>query len=96
LIKLDAETLEMQTYTAKDGLPSNSITSIISDGHGNLWIGTDYGLSRMNLKDGTFANFFSEDGLQENEFSRGAVASQGGKLYFGGVGGISYFDVKSM
>ena len=96
LIKIDAETLETQAYTAKDGLPSNSVTSIITDGRGNLWIGTDYGLSRMNLQDSTFTNFFSEDGLQENEFSRGAVASQGGRLYFGGVGGITYFDVHSM
>ena len=96
LMKMNAETLELHAYTAKDGLPSNSITSIISDGRGNLWIGTDYGLSRMSLKDETFTNFFSEDGLQENEFCRGAVASQSGKLYFGGVGGISYFDIHSM
>ena len=50
----------------------------------------------MDVKKEKFTNFFSDDGLQDNEFSRGAVSSQDGKLYFSGIGGITYFDTKSM
>lgn len=91
LVKVDAKTLDLHTYTTGDGLPINSITSLCVE-NGNLWIGTDFGLSCMDVKDETFTNFFSDDGLQSNEFCRGAVMAQKGRLYFGGIGGITYFD----
>lgn len=95
LVKLDRKTLQTRTYTTEDGLPINSITSLCISGN-NLWIGTDFGLSCMDTKNETFVNFFSDDGLQDNEFCRGAVFSRDGKLYFGGIGGITYFDAKTM
>ncbi|MBR2630710.1 MAG: response regulator [Bacteroidaceae bacterium] len=95
LVKVDGQSLDVREYTTADGLPVNSIVSLCVDG-GDLWIGTDYGLSCMDVKAETFANFFSNDGLQENEFCRGAVLSQNGHIYFGGIGGITYFDVRKM
>lgn len=95
LVKIDCQSLETHTYTTADGLPINSIASVCVDGN-ELWIGTDFGLSCMDVKKEKFTNFFSDDGLQDNEFSRGAVSSQDGKLYFSGIGGITYFDTKSM
>ena len=84
-----------RTYTVADGLPINSITSVCVDGD-NLWVGTDFGLSCMDTRKETFTNFFMDDGLQDNEFSRGAAFALDGKLYFSGVGGITYFDTKEM
>jgi signal transduction histidine kinase/DNA-binding response OmpR family regulator len=94
-VKIDCQSLKTHTYTTADGLPINSIASVCVDGN-ELWIGTDFGLSCMDVKKEKFTNFFSDDGLQDNEFSRGAVSSQDGKLYFSGIGGITYFDTKSM
>lgn len=96
LVKLNCHTFEMRTYTTDDGLPNNNVASLCLDEEGRLWIGTDYGLSCMDTEQDTFTNFFAGDGLQDNEFARGAVLSQNGKLYFGGIGGITYFDARQM
>lgn len=96
MVRMDSKTLETRTYTTSDGLPINSITSLCFDGDGHLWIGTDFGLSCMDLQKETFTNFFYDDGLQDNEFSRGAVVAQSGRIYWGGIGGITYIDTKEM
>lgn len=95
LMKIDYASLDTRTYTVTDGLPVNSLTSVYADGT-DLWIGTDFGLSCMDTKKDSFTNFFADDGLQDNEFSRGAVLMQDGKLYLSGIGGITYFDTKSI
>ena len=95
LQKIDCMSFTTHTYTVADGLPINSVTSVCVDGD-NLWVGTDFGLSCMDTRKETFTNFFMDDGLQDNEFSRGAAFALDGKLYFSGVGGITYFDTKEM
>lgn len=95
LVKVDRKTLEQKVYTTTDGLPLNSVVSLCVVGD-KLWIGTDDGLSCMDVKTETFVNFFSEDGLQENEFSRAAALAQNGCVYLGGIGGITYFETEKM
>ena len=96
LVKMNCMTYETHTYTVEDGLPNNNIASLCLDKKGHLWIGTDFGLSCMDVKKEEFLNFYSDDGLQDNEFSRGAVLMRDGKIYFGGIGGITYFDLQEM
>ncbi len=95
LVKIDYSSLDTRLYTTTDGLPVNSITSVCVDGT-DLWIGTDFGLSCLDTKKDSFTNFFVDDGLQDNEFSRGAVLMRDGTLYLSGIGGITYFDTKSL
>ncbi len=38
----------LRTFTSKDGLPQNAITSIVTDRNGLLWIGTKDGLASYN------------------------------------------------
>lgn len=96
LLKIDRNSSKIvRTFTTADGLPNNSITSVCVDGK-DLWLGTDFGLSCMDTEKETFTNFFADDGLQDNEFSRGAVFAQDGKLYFSGIGGITFFDTEAM
>lgn len=58
---------------------------------GEFWFGTDYGLFRLNAKF-QLDNFSKEDGLQDNEFNTNSCyKSASGKLYFGGVNGITAF-----
>ena len=40
------------TYTTKDGLSDDQVTSVVQDGAGNVWIGTGKGLD--HLRDGRF------------------------------------------
>ena len=77
----------------ENGLADNGIASIEQDKSGNLWIGTDHGLCRLNPKTGKTSNFFVDNGLQSNEFSDGASwASPRGYLVFAGLGGVTWFN----
>ena len=50
-------------------------------------------MSRFNLNTHTFSNFYADDGLQGNEFSKNAsFADHNGILWFGGTNGITYFN----
>jgi signal transduction histidine kinase/ligand-binding sensor domain-containing protein len=81
------------TYTENDGLPNNVVYGMLEDRSGTLWLSTNLGISAFNPKDKTFRNFDFFDGLQSNEFNTGAYfRSARGKLYFGGVNGLSFFN----
>ncbi|MBQ0047944.1 MAG: response regulator [Prevotellaceae bacterium] len=95
LFCVECNGLNTKRYTTAVGMPINSVVSLYVDGD-KLWIGTDNGISCMDTKKETFANFFSDDGLQDNEFSRGALISANGNLYFGGISGITYFNPSTL
>lgn len=95
LYGIDIKTLNTEHYTTEDGLPINSLKSIIAE-NDKLWIGTDNGLVCFNLKTYTCDNFFVADGLQDNEFSLRTALKANGKLYFGGISGLTYFDEKTI
>ncbi len=81
-----------QHYTEKDGLPSNKVLSVLGDALGNLWVGTDNGLSKFDPRSQTFRNYDMRDGLQGNGFSNHCRAkAPDGRLFFGGVNGLSAF-----
>lgn len=95
LIKMDIAMDSFYIFTEEDGLVNEVIYGILSDHRDNLWLSTNGGLSHYNLEDGTFKNFNYSDGLQHNEFNRFSyVKDMNGLLYFGGMGGLTYFDPK--
>ncbi len=58
---LDIHTSKIRNFTVKDGLPGNYILALKKGPQGNLWIGTNNGLSRFNGT--TFENFAKLNGL---------------------------------
>ena len=66
------------------------VKSLLEDGNGNLWFGTDEGLSRY---DGTtFMNFTTRQGLM-NDAIRTITEDKSGNLWFGTEGGgVSRYD----
>lgn len=75
-----------------DGLPSNVICGLSEDSRHDIWISTYMGISRYDINDNRFINYYSGDGLQGNEFTHGAFyKNRNGKIYFGGVNGITSF-----
>ena len=79
-------------YRKDDGLPSNSINSILEDSLGNLWLGTLNGISCFNPDHGTFTNYTSDDGILDDIFCTNSVTiSHSGEFFFGGVQGVSSF-----
>ncbi|MEK9138160.1 MAG: two-component regulator propeller domain-containing protein, partial [Bacteroidota bacterium] len=78
--------LPFQSYTARDGLPSNTIRVIYQDTRGYLWIGTNNGLSRY---DGAkFTNYSTVDGLSNNWITAIAESpKEPGTLWIGTIAG---------
>ena len=83
---------QFERITMNDGLPSNVIKSIEEDRDGNLWLGSNMGLSKFSPKTGQIVNYGPSDGLQDQEFSElASTTRQNGQMIFGGVNGFNTF-----
>ncbi len=92
LMTLNKSTNALAVYTQNDGLPNNVICGI-QGYEKDIWVSTNYGISKYDTNDSTFVNFYYNDGLQGNEFGKGTVfKDEQGRIYFGGINGISYFE----
>lgn len=88
--------------TSENGLPNDVVYGIVEDAEGRLWVSTNKGIASLTCTDSTkpaesasyrIRAFEASDGLQSNEFNRGAYTKlQNGMIAFGGVGGITMFD----
>jgi len=85
------------TYTTADGMPSNTVFAISEDEKGKLWFSSNSGLSCFDESEKVFTNFSARDGLQGNEFSKGAVVrDKDGTLWFAGNNGVTYFQASNI
>lgn len=77
-------------YSTLEGLPNNSVYSILKDSRGILWVGTANGLSAIQNE--SVQNYYTTDGLAHN--SCWAIAEDGNhNLWFGSYGGgLSFYD----
>ena len=91
LFKITNHGKEIKQYTVENGLPNNTVRSVLADGKGKLWIGTNRGLSCMDTQTEKFTNYSTANGLQGNEFSTGAFCVAGDEFIFGGNNGITIF-----
>lgn len=74
----------IRTWTTRDGLPQNSVNSILQTRDGYLWVGTRSGLARF---DGVqFRVFGLQDGLKSVHVSK-LVEDAKGRLWIGTFGG---------
>lgn len=79
-LKIFYEDSVYTTYTSVDGLVGNEIWTLEKDSNGNLWIGTNTGLSIY--KHGTFKNFTIDNGLPDNRI-RAIKALHNGEVWVG-------------
>ncbi|HZH00872.1 MAG TPA: ATP-binding protein, partial [Flavisolibacter sp.] len=71
--------------------------SILTDAKGNIWLGTNRGISKFNPTTKSFRNFDVLDGLQGSEFSNEcAFKAADGTMYFGGPNGLNAFHPDSI
>jgi ligand-binding sensor domain-containing protein/signal transduction histidine kinase len=93
LNRYDPETDSFTTLTERQGLPNNFIYCIVPDEQNNLWLTTNFGISRFDPLKETFENFTANDGLQSNEFNSNACArNANGDIYVGGTLGVNLFN----
>lgn len=91
LDKFDRKTGKYTNYSTKDGLPGNSIKSILFDDNNDLWVSTDKGLARFNPKTNEVHVFDNFDGLQNKSFNGNALKTRDGEMFFGGASGFNSF-----
>lgn len=86
------QSVVFESFGTSDGLSNTVIYGIEEDAEGNLWLSTDYGLSRVNTETRVVRNYFKADGFLNNQYYWSAAhENEDGKLYFGGMNGMDGF-----
>lgn len=81
------------TYSTDQGLPSNSVYSVVEDDNGFMWFGTADGLCRFDgYKIKVYRNFSSDFQSNRRNFVRRLFKSSKGTLWIGMEYGIVKFD----
>ncbi|NSM23896.1 EAL domain-containing protein [Shewanella sp. ZOR0012] len=84
--------LQSQSFGVAQGLSQGTVTSIVQDNDGYLWIGTFNGLNRFDGRN--FKNFYADEtssGLPSS-FIRSLQLDKNGKLYVGTDKGLAVYD----
>ncbi|HZL11158.1 MAG TPA: two-component regulator propeller domain-containing protein [Prolixibacteraceae bacterium] len=93
LTMIDSGLTQCTIYHDTDGLPDNSICSIIERSTGEYWISTLKGFSRFTTQSHKFTKYSLSDGLPGLVFTPAAsYLAADGTLYFGNEKGLVYFN----
>ena len=79
----------------ENSISSSSITCIVEDNSGQIWVGTNSGLNKYRNETDDFIHYFVKDGLPSN-YITGIVVDQKNNLWISSKKGISILDQKSM
>ncbi|MDR1898227.1 MAG: hybrid sensor histidine kinase/response regulator, partial [Prevotellaceae bacterium] len=86
-----------ELYNEKQELADGHVRAIQEDKAGYIWLSTNNGISCWNKHRRKFANYDYRDGIPMENFIIGsACTTSDGMIYFGSLGGISYFDPKDI
>lgn len=86
--------ITFKTYGSVHGLPSNIILSLQDDNSGNLWIGSEGGLTKFNREKQTFENFSEiKRMMKRHNFSENSrFRLRDGRMLFGYSHGMFMFN----
>lgn len=92
LIKLNPEDGRFDQWTVKDGLSDNTTYATYEDDYGCIWVPSNHGIMRINLKDFSISNYLEGDGIIHEEFNTTShFQAKDGRLFFGSLDGITSF-----
>ena len=93
LIRWDRRQGQYRQFRRSEGLSNDNIYAVYADERGHLWLSSDYGIMQFDPARLTTRSYFVEDGITNNEFNRIAhYQDKAGRIYFGGLNGITAFD----
>lgn len=93
LALIDSSGQVVHHYTDKDGLPNNSVESIVEDRMGTIWVGTNFGLGKYNEADNRFNTFFLSNTSLGLMYTEGCAALlKDGRLAMGTLHGMQVFN----
>lgn len=85
--------VKINFYTVDDGLSDNYINSIVEDEKGNLWLGTNSGISFFDVSKEIFSNFSTEDGINGTMMNhKSALNLNNGLILFGSTKGLNILE----
>ncbi len=88
--------VQLDNYSVRDGLPSNFIIRIQEDRKGNLWLGTNMGLSNFDPHLESFTNFNTQDGIPSNWLQNSSAINSMGEIFMGTTRGMISFHPDSI
>lgn len=93
IVRFSPKDSSFQTFNEKDGLANSMAYTLVEDSSGLLWVSTNNGISSIDPVRLKINNYNFHNGLQRNNFVRGAALRlRNGELYFGGKEGFNYFN----
>ncbi|MBK8701235.1 MAG: response regulator [Saprospiraceae bacterium] len=104
LNRFDKKYQKFKKYGKEQGLPDNVVYGILSEEKNkngstcsNIWMSTNKGLCRFDVRAETVKNFTVKDGLQDNEFNgNGYLKTRDGHFIFCGINGINLFHPEKL
>ena len=98
LIKYNKKTNEIKSFSHdinnNNSITYNSINSIVMDKDKNIWVGTDFGLNKLNIETESFEGFTTKDGLGSNVIKSMAIDKINNLLWLTTNEGISSFSLE--
>lgn len=89
--------LKYKHYGTSEGLANDVVQAILEDKVGQLWIATEYGISKFNPSNHSFENYFFSSYTLGNVYSENsACVGADGKLLFGTNYGLTVIDPKKV
>lgn len=97
LLRKSSDTEAGEQLLKKDGLGSNVVHGMVSDGKTGFWISCNSAITHFDVKTRQFFNLDHRDGLiNERYTNRTIFRDKDGTLYFGGDLGIDFFHPDSL
>jgi signal transduction histidine kinase/DNA-binding response OmpR family regulator/ligand-binding sensor domain-containing protein len=82
-----------RVYSENEGLASNIVLASTEGPDGDIWVSTERGLSRLDTREGTFANYSRWDGIPAATFSEATAATTpDGKVLMGSTTNLVVID----
>lgn len=92
LVFYNRKTGEMRNYRVGEGLSNDYILELQFDRKGDLWVSTNDGLSKFDVKKEEFRRYNLGDGTVSREFNSGSsLLTRDGIMLFGGTEGLTAF-----
>ncbi len=85
------------SFTARDGISDDVIAAILEDDNNNLWISSENGITRFNIKSESSIAYYFHENAYENYYNENAgVFAHNGRMLWGSLNGMLVFNPDSI